>query len=101
LSGSVFVHRAATLSLKKDAVCVLLLDETDSPAPHDPRVLSTELGLSNTKTVSKHGNLLIADTHGAGKAGTAAPAPLTFESKSVFIPKLVSHGKIPLGYKRL
>jgi hypothetical protein len=91
LSGSIFVHRASTFHVKKDAVRVLLFDETDNPSPHDPRVLSTELSVGETKTMRKYGDLLIADTHGAGKTGTATPTPLTFESKSVFIPKLIPH----------
>ena len=79
------------LSLKKNAVRVHFFDEAENPAPHDSRVLSTELMLSYSKTLSKHGNLFITDTNGTGEAGTATPAPLTFESKSIFIPKLVSH----------
>jgi hypothetical protein len=98
LSGAVFIHRASTLSLKKNAVRVLFLDKADNPTPYDSRVLSTELILSNTKTVSKHGNLFITDTHGAGKAGTATPAPNAFETKAVFVPKIVSHQMMPLDY---
>jgi hypothetical protein len=63
--------------------------------------LFAELSLTDTKTVSKHGDLFIADTHGAGKSSTATPAPLTFESKSIVIPRLVAHGKTPLSYERI
>jgi hypothetical protein len=91
LTGSIFIHRTATLPLKKDAVRVLLLDETDNPTPYDARVLFTEFCFSDTETLSKHGNLFIANAYGAGKSSAAASTPLTFEPKSVVIPKLVSH----------
>jgi hypothetical protein len=101
LSGTVGVHRAPTLLFKEDAVLVLLLDKADSSAPHDTRVMFAKLILSYTEPLGKHSNLLIADAHRAGKSGAAAPTLQAFESQSVFIPKIVPHQKMPLGYERI
>jgi hypothetical protein len=75
LSRTVFVHDAPTLLVKEDTVLVLLFDKTDNSIPHDTCVIFTKLGLREIETLSKHGNLLIADAHCAGKSGAAAPAP--------------------------
>jgi hypothetical protein len=75
LSRTVFVYEAPTLLVKEDTVLVFLFDKTDIPTPHDTRVIFTELGLREIETLSKHGNLLIANAHCAGKSGAAASAP--------------------------
>jgi hypothetical protein len=79
------------LLFEEDAVLVLLLDKANNPAPHDTRVMFAEFVLTYTETAGKRSNLLVADTHRAGKPGAAAPAPQAFESKSVFIPEFIFH----------